>query len=120
GADLEPVVDQVGRRQLVVLRVGGLVLTRVDGHLEHRVAEAAVAGAVQARREVEREDGARDRLRDRELRGNVLRDREIALAAELERRQLDLERLAMLLAGAELRLAQIEARHAPRVALSYW
>ena len=38
---------------------------------------------------------------------------EVALAAELERGQLDLERLAVLLARPELRLSQIEARHAP-------
>ena len=43
--------------------------------------------------------------------GHLLGDGEVALAAELERGQLDLERLAMLLPGVELRLPEIEARH---------
>ena len=47
---------------------GGLVLAGVDRHLEHGVAEAAVAGAVEPRGEVEREDGAGDGRVDDELR----------------------------------------------------
>ena len=43
--------------------------------------------------------------------GNVLGHREIALAAELERLELQLDLLAMLLPRAELDLSQIEAPH---------
>ena len=103
--------DDVGRAQLVVVGLGGLVLAGVDRHLEDGVAEAAVARPVEARREVEGEDRARDRLRDGELRRHLVGDGEIALAAELECGQLDVECLAMLLPGVELGLPEIEARH---------
>ncbi len=63
------------------------------------------------RREVEREHRARDRLRDGQPGRRLVGNREVALAAELERGQLDLERLAMLLPGVELGLPEIEARH---------
>ena len=89
----------------------GLVLARVHRHLEDGVAEAAVARPVQARREGEREDRARRRPRQLEGRRHLLRHRQVALAAVLQRRQLHLELVAQLLARTQLHLTQVEARH---------
>ena len=68
GREVELVVDEIRRLQLVgALGVGRLVLARGDRQLEHRVAEAAVARAVQPPCELQLEDGAGARLGDREL-----------------------------------------------------
>ena len=48
---------------------------------------------------------------DRQLRGHLLGDRQVALAAELERLELDLALVAELLAGAKLERAQVERGH---------
>ena len=49
--------------------------------------------------------------------GHFLRHGQVPLAAELERLQLDRNRLAMLLAGAETDLAQGKASHRPNLAV---
>src|SRR5581483_5700973 len=116
GGDVEVVVGEVRRRQLLALRRGRLVLACRDANVEGGVAEAAVAGAVQSRLEREREHGARRRTRDRELRLDPRRHRQVALPAEFERLQLDLERFTVLLAWTELQPAQVEARHATSLA----
>src|SRR5207247_4439408 len=75
GGDVELVVVEIRGRQLLVVGRGGLVLADRNRHLEHRVAQAAVAGAVQARREGEREDGPGRGAGDDELRRDPLRNR---------------------------------------------
>src|SRR5262249_61358222 len=108
-------VDVLGR-QLLVLRILGLVLAHADLQLEHGVAEAAVARPEEARGEGEGEDRPGVRTRDLELGRHLLRHRQVPLAAVVERRQLDLELVAVLLARTELHLTKAEARHAPKVA----
>src|SRR5438034_5168412 len=109
---VEVVIRQVGRSELLfALGVVRLVLARGDRHLQHRIAEAAVAGTVQAGRETEVQDRAGARLRDRELGGHLVGHGEIALAAELERLELELDLVAILLPRTKLDLPQIETPH---------
>src|SRR5262249_22646879 len=110
---VEAVVDEGRRPQLVrPVRIRRLVLARRDRQLEDRVAEAAVTRPVQAGGEAELEDGAGARLGERELSRNRAGHRQVALAAKLERLQLQLDLVAVLLPRAELQLSQIEALHA--------
>ena len=46
GREVEAVVDEIRRAELVVVRGGGLVLARVDRDVERGVAETAVARPV--------------------------------------------------------------------------
>src|SRR5581483_9274356 len=110
--DVEIRARDVLRRHLLVLRVLVLVLARPDRHLEHGVAHAPVARADEAGGEAEGEDRPGVRARDLERGRHPLGHRHVPLAAELERRQLDLELVAVLLARTELHLTQAEARHA--------
>ena len=55
--DLERVVDQVRRSLFLVCGLLGLVLTRVDLQIEHRVPKTPVARPVEPRLEREPEDG---------------------------------------------------------------
>src|SRR6266511_2403159 len=117
GDEVEAVVLKVLRPQL--LRVSGvrrLVLARVDRQLEDGVFEAAEARTVQARGEPELEDGAGRRLRDHEFRRHLLRHRKVALATELERLELELDLVAVILAGPELDAPETEAPHGARLA----
>ena len=69
--EIELVVCDVGRLELLVsVRILGLILASVDGLVERRVLEAAVAGAVKLRGETEAEDGAVRRPRHRQLGGH--------------------------------------------------
>ena len=105
GREIEPVVLQVRRPQLVGVGVCRLILTGRDRQLEHGVFEAAVAGAVEPVPEAKLEDGPRARTRDRQLRLHGLGHRQIALPAELQRLELNLSLVGELLAGAELERA---------------
>src|SRR6185503_15498946 len=108
GREVELVVLDVDRPQLlVVARARRLVLARRDGHLEHGVLEAAEARAMQSRVEAQLEDRARRGARDRQLRRHRARHRQVALPAELERLELDLLLVAMLVAGAEPELSEV-------------
>jgi len=66
---------------------------------------------VEARVEAELEDGSRRRPRNNELGRDVFGDGEVALAAVLERRQLELDLVAVLLTGPELDRTQVERLH---------
>jgi hypothetical protein len=81
--------------------------------IHHSVREAPHARPVQSCVELEPEVEPRRRLRDRELGLDFLRYREIALAAELERLQLDLDRVAMLLPRPEAEAAERKAGQRP-------
>src|SRR5207253_7425198 len=95
--EVELLIGEVRRSQLVVVcGARRLVFARVHGHVEDGVAEAAVAGSIQARAEAEREDGAGRGAAEHELRRNLFRDRDVALTAVLERRQLQLDRVTEL------------------------
>ena len=99
GRQLELIVDHVlAPKLLVALRGRRVVLPRVDADVERGVCEAAHARPVQAHRKAQLEEQAGRRLRDRELGLDRLRDGEIALPAELERLELDLDRVALHLA----------------------
>ena len=91
---------------LVGARVRGVVLAPVDRDRHHGVLEAAHARSVQTRPELEPEDVAARRAVDRQRGRSLGRDREIALAAELERLELDEHLVAVLLTGAKPELAQ--------------
>src|SRR5829696_9193885 len=117
GRQIEPVVRHVRRTQLV--RAAGarrLVLARVDLFFDHRLRQAAEAGPVQAADEPQPEDRARARARDRELGGDAFRNWDVALAAEAERLEVDLLLARELLARAQPDVAQVEDRHAAKVA----
>src|SRR5207249_2006749 len=88
-----------------------LVLPGVDRELQHRVAEAPEAGAVQPRPEAQVEHRAGRGLGDHELRRHLLRHGQVALTAELEGLQLELDLVAVLLARPELDGPETEAPH---------
>src|SRR5262249_59748985 len=112
GGQIEVVVDEVRGPQLVrAVWIRRLVLARRDRQLEDGVAEAAVARPVEAGGEAELEDGAGARLGECELSRNRAGHRQVALAAKLERLQLQLDLVAVLLPPAELQLSQVEALH---------
>ena len=95
--EVELVVVDVDRAQLLVVAgLVRLVLARRDGHVEHGVLEAAEARAVQPRVEAQLEDGPGRGARDRQLGRHRARHRQVALAAELERLELDLLLAAVL------------------------
>jgi hypothetical protein len=110
--EVEVAVDDIGRAQLVrIVRVRRLVLASRERQLEDRVIEAAVAGAVEASGEAELEDGAGGGAGDGEVSRNRAGNRQVALAAQLEGLQLELDFVAKLLPRAELQRSQIEALH---------
>ena len=78
-----------------------VVLPGVDGQVDDGVLEAAHARPVQPYREPQAQHEAARRLRDDQLGGHLLRHGQVALAAEVERLELDRDRLAVLLAGAQ-------------------
>ena len=99
GRQLELIVDHVlAPKLLVALRSRRVVLPPVDADVKRGVCEAAHARAMQPHREAKLEEQAGRRLRDRELGLDRLRDGEIALPAELERLELDLDCVALHLA----------------------
>ena len=102
------------------LAVGIGVVVLASGALLYRIVgtpAALDARAVQPHVEAEPEHEAARRLGDRELGRHLLRHGQIALAAELERLELDRERLAVLLTGAETQPAERKAGHGASVAL---
>ena len=72
------------------------------------VGEAPVAGAVQPRLEAQLEDGAALGPADDELGLHLLRDGQVALAAELDRLEGDLLLVSMLFAGPQPERTQAE------------
>src|SRR5215211_174509 len=117
GGEVETVVHDVRRPQLLGFAgARRLVLPRDDPLLDHRLLEAAEARPVEASDEPQIEHGSRARARDGQLRGNKLRDRDVALAAEADRLELDLLLARELLTRAQLDRAQVEDRHAAKVA----
>src|SRR5919204_1584531 len=116
--EIELVVHDVLRLQLLGLTgTGLLVLARLDRQLNHRLVETPEAGAVEPRREAQLEDGTRARFRDHERGGNLLRHGDVALARELERFQVELDLVAVLLPRPELDRSEVEAPYEVRVAL---
>jgi len=106
GDEIEVVVDEVRRAKLIrPVGIGRLVLTPNDRDLEDRIFQTAVARPVQTGRETEVEDGAGGRPGDRELSRDPVGHRQVALAAKLERLQLELDLVAKLLPRAELGLS---------------
>src|SRR2546430_1123197 len=103
--------DVLGGQLLGVAGTRRLVLARGDRQVEHGVVEAPVAGPVEPDPEPQLEQGARARAADHELGRHLLGHREIALAAELEGLELELDLVAILLAGAELDRPKIEHLH---------
>src|SRR3954469_3442880 len=115
--EIDGFVDDIGRDELLVARgVRGVVLARVDRLVDRRVRETPEARAVQARAKRKLVDVPGRRLGDRELRGHAVRHGQVLLPAQHERLELYLDGVAELLAGAKLRLTQIERRHASTVA----
>jgi hypothetical protein len=98
GGHVEPTVDEVWRGQLVGVGARRLVLTEGEGLLEHSVAETPHARPVQANRQPELEHPPGRRARDSQLGRNLLGNRDVALAAELDRRDRNVDRLPVLLA----------------------
>ncbi len=113
GGQLElVVVDDVLAAELVGrARVGGVVLAGVDVDVDDRIGEAAHARAVQPHVEREPEVEPGRRLRDRQRGLDLVRHRQVALAAELERLELDRDRVALLVPRAEAQPAQRVAGH---------
>src|SRR5439155_20998494 len=102
GVEVERLLWEVGRPQLVAaFRIRCLVFASVDGNLDNRVRQAAVTGAVQARCKPQPKDRARARARDDELRRHGVGHRQVSLAAVLERRELELYLVPVLLTGPE-------------------
>ena len=113
GGELELVVDDVLAPQLrCVSRLVRVVLARVDGEVDDGIREAAHARAVQPCGEREPEIEPCRRLGDRQLGLDLVRNGQVAQAAELERLELDRDRVAMLLARPEPEAAEREAGHA--------
>ena len=94
-------------------RLGGVVLAGVDVDVDDGVREAAHARPVQPHVEGEPEVEPGGRLRDRQGRLDLVRHGQVALAAELERLELDLDRVAVLVPGAEAQPAERVAGHVP-------
>lgn len=100
--ELEPVVDDVRARKLLVAGIlAGVILAPVDRNLGDGVLETAHAWSVEACAEAEPEDVAAGGTTDRELSRHLGWDREIPLTAELERLELDLDLVAMLITRAQ-------------------
>src|SRR6185312_11936309 len=113
---IEAAVDEVRSGQLVGVGARGLVLAQAQRLLDDGVAEAANAGAVQSHREAQLEHPAGRGTRDRELGRNCLRDGDVPLAAEHDRRDRHVDRLAVLLPGPDSNIAEVEHRHGASVA----
>ena len=104
--ELEPIVYDVRARELLVPGIlAGVILAPVDDYLGDSVLETAHARPVESRPKAEPEDVAAGRTTDRELGRDLSWNREIPLTAELERLELDLDLVAMLLARAKPELA---------------
>jgi hypothetical protein len=111
--EVEAVVDGVLRRELLgVAGARRLVLARRDRQVEHRVVEAAIARPVEPDPEPELEESAGARAADRKLGRHLLGDGQVALAAELERLELELDLVAVFLAGTQFERPQVERLHA--------
>src|SRR5207253_5207780 len=116
--EVEPVVLDIRAAELLVLAgVRRLVLAGGDVEVEHRVREAAEAGAVEPRVERELEHAAGRRPRDPQRGGDLFRHGEVALAAQRQRLQLDLDLVDVLLARPELGVPEVEVGHTARVAM---
>jgi hypothetical protein len=76
-----------------------VVLAGVDLDVHDRIGQAAHARAVQPRVEREPEVEPGGRLGDRQRGLHLVRDGQIALAAELERLELDRDRIDLLVPG---------------------
>jgi hypothetical protein len=83
----------------------------VDRQVDHCVLEAAHAWTVKPGVEAQLERRPARTAADHEFGRHRLRHREVALAAEVERRELDVLLVAVLLARAELGLSEVEKRH---------
>src|SRR5205814_8921577 len=114
---VDPAVRELRRAQpLRLARARRRVLARGDRELERGVVEATEAGTVEPRCETQLEEHARARLRDHELRGHPLRNGDVALARELERFQLELDLVAVLLPRTEFDRSEAEAPYEVSVA----
>src|SRR5436190_6565586 len=110
--EVEVVVTHVWRSKLLrAVGVRRLILASRDRELEDGVVEAAVARPVQTGGESELEEGAGCGSGDLELSRNRAGHRQVALAAQLEGLELELDLVAVLLPRAEFQLSQIEALH---------
>src|SRR5438105_14443795 len=108
--EVEAVVGHVLRPQLLGLaRVRGLVLAPYDRELEHSILQTPVARPVEANPERQLEARSRGRPADRELRGHLLGHGQVALAAQLEGLELELDLVAVLLSRPQLERPEAEA-----------
>src|SRR6266540_1815794 len=99
GGEVEVCVAEIRRPKLVrALRIGRLVLAGGDRDLEHCVVETAVAGTVHPTGKSELEDRPGAGLRDHQLGRDLFRDGDVALTAQLDRIELELDLVAIILA----------------------
>ena len=116
GAQMELVVDHVVRAELVRCRCVRVVeLTRDDVSLDLREPEAPHARAAQVHAKPEVEQRRAGRVRDLDVDGDTWRRRLVALAAEHEGLDLDVECLSLDLARTKTEPPQIDDRHAMSV-----
>jgi hypothetical protein len=105
--ELEPIVDDVGALQLLVgVVVAGVVLATVDDDVDDGVLETTHARAVQASGETETEHVSPGGTIDRELGARLRGHGQVALTAQLERLELDLDLFALLLTRPQPELSQ--------------
>src|SRR6266511_3497835 len=113
--EVELVVLEIWRAQLLRVRARRLVLPRRDDGVDDGVGEAAVARPVETALVTELEDGAARDSTDDELGLHLLRNGQVTLAAQPERLERDLLLVPVLLARTELHGTQAEARHTSQV-----
>ncbi len=112
GGEVEPVVHEVRRPELLVaVRARRLVLAVLHADVQPRVGETADARADEAHVELELEQEARGHTSQRQRSLGRLRDRDVALAAELERLEVDLLDVPELLPGLLPDRADVERGH---------
>jgi hypothetical protein len=117
GADIQMIANDVVGVELVRgRRVGVVELARGDLAIDLGEAEAAHAGAGQVQAEPEIEHRRSRRLRDLQLDGNRRGDGLVALTAEHERLDLDVERLLPHFPRPEPERPQIDGGHRVSVA----
>src|SRR5919201_3935302 len=112
GGQVEPVLVEIRVAELFGLaRTRRLVLPPREIELEQGIGEAAETRPVETRVEAELEHRAGARTRDRNLRRDRVRHRDVALAAELERLERELSLVVEPVPRPELERSQIEDGH---------
>ncbi len=118
GGEIELVILDVRRPELVgVPRIRGVVFAGLHRQLESGIRETPHAGTHKPGSERELEEPPGREPRDGDVHRRRFWQGDVALAGQLERLELDLEKVAKLLARANLDGAEIEDGHESRVAL---